>query len=112
MDNAPIHLSASCGEIPIRRLPPYSPFLNPIENAFSVFKLKLRADLRLDSNVDLLSSIPAGVSVSEHRIGVLRDLARDILENQETVSGPKVEHMCQHVMRYMHRCLALADIIV
>lgn len=112
MDNAPIHGSASCCEFPIQKLPAYSPFLNPIENAFSVFKLKLRAELREDSNINLLSSVPTGMSLAEHRMRVLHDLAKTTLEDQETVSGSKVENMCQHVMRYMHRCLALADIIV
>ena len=53
MDNAPVHHGAvsECDddEISVKFLPPYSPFLNPIENAFGVFKLKLRAVLREDS---------------------------------------------------------------
>ena len=60
----------------------------------------------------MIASVPVGLSTAEHRIRVLHDLATGILEDQETVSSSNVDHMCTHVMRYMHRCLALADIIV
>ena len=45
MDNAPFHNGATCGNCAIRYLPPYSPFLNPIENCFSIFKSKIREQL-------------------------------------------------------------------
>lgn len=38
-DNAPVLRGAVCGAHDVRFLPAYSPFLNPIENAFGVFKL-------------------------------------------------------------------------
>ena len=44
MDNAPVHRGV-CEAFPdlnIKFLPPYSPFLNPIENCFSVFKSSLK----------------------------------------------------------------------
>ena len=40
MDNAPIHnnMAETYPDVQFRYLPPYSPFLNPIENMFSVLK--------------------------------------------------------------------------
>ena len=40
MDNAPVHngVQEIYPDIQVKYLPPYSPFLNPIENCFSVFK--------------------------------------------------------------------------
>ena len=47
MDNAPIHngIQEIYPEVPIKFLPPYSPFLNPIENCFSVLKTYLKQHL-------------------------------------------------------------------
>lgn len=112
VDNAPVHNGAFCDNIPIKFLPPYSPFLNPIENAFSVFKLKVRALLREDNTNQRLSAIPSGRSIAEHRISVLHDLASTAIEDQETLSGEKITNMCSHVMQYMHRCFAMADIVM
>ena len=76
-------------------LPAYSPFLNPIENCFSVFKLKVRATLPEEAVVHRLAEIPAGVSGAEHRL-VLFEEARTILDDQQTIDGDKVAnvHMC------------------
>lgn len=112
MDNAPVHNGAYCGDIPVKFLPPYSPFLNPIENAFSVFKLKIRAVLRQDETLERLAEVPQGRSVAEHRISVLHELATTIIEDQETLSSDKITHMCTHVMQYMHRCFIMADIVM
>ena len=110
LDNAPVHNGAFCDDIEIRFLPPYSPFLNPIENVFSTFKLKIRALLREDGTVQRLAAAPQGQSIAEHRMSVLKDLATTTIEDQDTLSGEKVTHMCTHVMQYMHRCFAMADI--
>ena len=95
----------------MKYLPPYSPFLNPIENCFSVFKLKLREVLREEVTVNRLLDMPVGISVAEHRLEVLHSEAAMILEDMETVSGAKVANMCGHVMTYMHRCSTRRDII-
>ena len=112
LDNAPVHRGAVCGEALVKFLPAYSPFLNPIENCFSVFKLKLREVLREDQVMNRISAVPAGVSVTEHRIRVLHDLAANVLDDQSTISGLKVANMTSHVMTYMHRCSISADITV
>ena len=94
-----MHRGAVCGEALVKFLPAYSPFLNPIENCFSVFKLKLREVFREDQVMNRISAVPAGVSVTEHRIRVLHDLAANVLDDQSTISSHKVTnmfHQCGH----------------
>ena len=47
MDNAPVHNGATmlCDNHRIRKLPAYSPFLNPVENAFSAVKADVKRQL-------------------------------------------------------------------
>ena len=111
MDNAPVHNGATCGDVAVKFLPPYSPFLNPIENCFSLFKVKLREVLREEAVISQIVNVPIGISVAEHRLQVLQSEAVKILEDMETISGAKVTNMCNHVMTYMHRCSTRSDIM-
>lgn len=62
MDNVAFHKSPICTELiisaghDIKFLPPYSPFLNPIENLFSQVKQNVRSS-RPNNEADLFSSI-------------------------------------------------------
>ena len=49
MDNAPCHSNVSVDNdaLDIKYLPPNSPFLNPIENCFSVFKADMKQRLNM-----------------------------------------------------------------
>ena len=87
MDNALVHRGATCGNCEVRFLPPYRPFLNLIENAFGVFKLKVRDVLREDETKQRLDEIPPGVSAAEHRIRVLYQVSCTILDDQITISS-------------------------
>ena len=89
MDNAPVHNGAACEDAEVKYLPPYSPFLNPVENCFSVFKLKLREVLREEIVVDRIADVPVGISAAEHRLQVLHCESTKILEDMETISGAK-----------------------
>ena len=93
MDNAPVHRGALCGEARIKFLPAYSPFLNPIENCFSIFKMKVRETLLEDDTVQRLVAVPPAVAVATHRLEVLRDISSTILIDQSTISGEKVTNM-------------------
>lgn len=73
--------------------------------------MKVRAILREDDTATLISNVPPNLSTAEHRLRVLQNLTAEILEDQETISGTTVEHMCRRVMRYMHRSIALIDIV-
>ena len=56
-DNAPSHQNieegTAIGTLPTKRLPKYSPFLNPFENAFSAWKASLKALLSANQHVFL-----------------------------------------------------------
>ena len=91
MDNAPVHRAAvgevTKGHIQVRFLPAYSSFLNPIENAFSVFKLKVRELLREDNIINTINNVPNHLSNAEHRIRVLLQVSHSVIEDQETISA-------------------------
>ena len=112
LDNAPVHKGATCGNARVKFLPAYSPFLNPIENCFSVLKLKLPEELRKDETVQLLIHGPPGISRAEHHLRVLNNLSTTILDDQNTISGLKVANMAGNVMTYMHRCSTQQDIVL
>ena len=112
LDNAPVHRGATCGDAIVKFLPAYSPFLNPIENCFSVLKLKIREELRTDEIVQQLTTIPPNLSRAEHRIRVLNNLSTRILDDQDTINGQKVTNMAAHIMTYMHRCSTQQDILL
>ena len=112
LDNAPVHRGAVCGDHEVKFLTAYSPFLNPIENAFAVFKLKVREVLREERTVQRLQAVQHGVTLAEHRLRVLQDISVVILEDQDTISGQKVQNMCANVMQCMHRCSTMVDIHV
>ena len=66
MDNAPAHLGAELADSdlhPVRRLAPHSPFLNPIDNMFSVFKAG--SEQRLSDVQDRLDDRAAALA-AEH----------------------------------------------
>ena len=51
LDNAPCHsnIDQDFPEVEIKYLPPYSPFLNPIENSFSVLKSAIKRHLQFNA---------------------------------------------------------------
>lgn len=111
MDNAPVHRGAACGDTRPRFLPPYSPFLNPIENCFSVIKMKIRELLREKDVQNRISTVPVGMTAAHHRQKVLHSLCTSVLEDGVSITGDVVANMAEHVMRYMHRCSTRQDII-
>ena len=68
------------------------------------------AELREESNLQRISNVPTNLSQAEHRLRVLNGMAREIIEDQITLSGAKVDSMTTHVMRYIHRCFAKGNI--
>ena len=72
LDNAPCHsrINESFEYLQIRFLSPHSPFLNPIEECFSVFKSYLKQhlnDVSLANLNDPAAAARAGVSMYERR---------------------------------------------
>ena len=111
MDNAPVHRGASCGDSMLRYLPPYSPFLNPIENCFSVIKMKIRELLREEAVQRRISTVPIGMTAAHHRQTILHNLCTSVLQDGVSITGDVVANMAEHVMTYMHRCSTRQDII-
>ena len=111
MDNAPIHngISTDCPNLEIRFLPPFSsPFLNPIENSFSVFKSDLKHQLQSDDNECSTTSARAlGMSVAALREVVL---LRVIEAAVPTLTREIVAAQYSHANRYLTKCIQLQDI--
>jgi hypothetical protein len=95
MDNAPIHRSTEVAELITSRgykcmyLPPYSPFLNPIEEMWSKIKFGVRRDELTDK--DLL--IPR------------------IQEAAKQVTISDCEGWIRHSMSFFSKCLAIEEML-
>ncbi|KAH6921095.1 hypothetical protein HPB50_027912 [Hyalomma asiaticum] len=77
-DNAPAHNRADQADLAsskdsIKRLPPYSPFFNPIEEVFAKFKGIVKEYLSDRSDEELAT--PQGVTKKEHRRSLLVNAA-------------------------------------
>ena len=140
MDNAPCHQRA---EMPdenrhmVRELPPYSPVMNPIEEAFSALKAAIKARLnepdiqqqlmdprghvQQQVNAFMKSHVTCAVHVGcmllfkvtllECRMRILQDLAREVLDNREAVNAEKCTAFNRHMMTDLPRCLNGDDIL-
>lgn len=77
-DNAPAHRRAEEASLQthhsIRRLPPYSPMFNPIEELFSKFKSAIKRQLQ--ERREEIATIPQGITMKDHRHRILLECAR------------------------------------
>lgn len=110
MDNAPAHRNAEMPDHPVRMLPPHSPFLNPIENVFSMYKADLKHRLvqvqqRLDDRTAALAAGHRGLT--SWRSAILEDLAHQAVT---TVTRDKVSAAYRHSNTFLAACLAREDI--
>ena len=113
LDNATVHKGATIRKEmhAIQFLPAYSPFLNPIENAFSCLKAAIKAEIR-ERMQDLVAPQPApAVSLATHRLQILRDIGTRLIEDRHTISPVKCANMVRHVLTYMAPCLARDNIL-
>nr|XP_054934453.1 uncharacterized protein LOC129388337 [Dermacentor andersoni] len=83
-DNAPAHRRAeevllATTEHSVKRLPPYSPFFNPIEEVFSKFKAGVKAFLA--ERRDRLFMTPPGISKKQHRRALLVEAAGESMQH-------------------------------
>ena len=108
-DNAPCHRNIESRELPgiypVKRLPKYSPFLNPIENAFSAWKQAIKNDLSREQH--LFINAPRfdrnGLTIGEYRFLLLKNI---IERCSATVTVAKCVEWQNHTMVYIPRCLA------
>ena len=110
MDNAPVH-NGIVEEFPamtIKMLPPYSPFLNPIENCFSVFKTFLKQYLSTETmRCTSERARQQGTTVVLLRESVLREAIAVAIPQ---VTRSVVERTYGHANTYLTRCLQGEDI--
>ncbi|KAH7959765.1 hypothetical protein HPB49_013692 [Dermacentor silvarum] len=72
-------LDNATSEHSMKRLPPYSPFFNPIEEVFSKFKTGVKTFLAERQN-DLYTT-PPGISKKQHRRALLVEAAGESMQH-------------------------------
>lgn len=110
-DNAPCHnIQEANYNITLRRLPPWSPQLNPIEQAFSVFKHYLKGRIAetafVQESLDQTLATQAGLSLHSWRLRLLEREARVSLEE---VTAAKCRQFFHSSLSCMHKALAYND---
>ena len=116
MDNAPCHrnieqLVSMTDNQEIKKLPPWSPFLNPIENCFSVMKASAKQQIalaqpRLNSRE---AAAAAGCSMTAWRNRLLHEI---ILASMDAITQEKVANEYQFANWFVPACAAGEDILV
>ena len=112
-DNAPSHSNVedASGLISIKRLPKYSPFLNPIEMAFSSSKAAIKRELA--SKQDLFINIPEtqlqGRSLKLYRFEMVK---KKFVEGQAVIiDTAKCKEWHNNAMTFIPRCIVEAEIL-
>ena len=105
-DNAPCHRRALQANIPetvtLRWLPPYSPFLNIVENAISKWKAVVKRNLA-EIRDDLL------IQPHEQRFA---DLGQICEQNARMVTPEDARGYFRHLQTYLPNCLLRHDILM
>ena len=93
----------------LKRLPKYSPFLNPAENAISCWKAEFKKQIsqRQREFIDISDEMRNGRTLNDYRF----EKIRDILEISKGVITPeKCRAWENNVLTYLPRCLAFDNI--
>ena len=114
LDNAPIHRPADAAGVfegGLRRhrfLPPYSQFLNPIEEAFNTLKMAIKHELRMRrAEILAIQSLPWGQK-SVRRRQILREA---LVPSIPEVTLNKCSAFYGHMLTFYVPCLAMQDIL-
>ena len=109
MDNARPHLRPSVPEtfenIEVIHLPPYSPFLNPVEHAISCYKAAIKrciSQQHWQRSISLTAAQEAGVSYQRFRLNRLTEVARECISE---VTPIKCLHWYNHTYSFLARCI-------
>ena len=118
MDNAPVHNGATmrCNNHRIRKLPAYSPFLNPVENAFSAVKADVKRqlnepDMQLQIQ-DRDAARAAGLNLQQHRLQIVNNIVINALEHGDAVTPQKTDSWFQHTYSYLAACVRQDNILM
>ena len=105
-DNARAHMQARNLELPegfnIKYLPPYSPFLNICENAFSIWKQALKTRLAEVREQTLDQTF-------DERMATLTQLA---VQETIVVTEGKMDGTFRHMQSYMPLCFGREDVLM
>ena len=96
------------GRIELKILPPYSPFLNPVELAHSAFKSAVKRQLSNPEVQRELAVPPPDMTAVQWRLMVLQRCGEIAMDD---VTPLKCVHWYQHTLRFIPRCLANEDIV-
>lgn len=104
-DNAPAHRRAENASLPgncsVRWLPPYSPFLNIVENCFSQWKSAIKRDLA--ATREHILQMPFA-----ERMQTLAQLA----EQHAIISAENAASYFRHLQSYLPACMTRNDILM
>ena len=114
MDNAPCHrrMDIEFPRLAIKFLPPYSPFLNPIEECFSVFKAYLKHrlnDISAGNLDDRAAARREGLPQCQRRQQRLRAAVTDTLD--PSLTREVVTANYRHSNSFLVACLQEQDIM-
>lgn len=110
LDNAPVHrgMNELFPDLNFKFLPPHSPFLNPIENCFSVLKCRLKQHLNsFAGTCNAAAARRAGVTLRTFREN---HLVSRLEESLEVINAELVDKNCRYSNRYLMKCLSREDI--
>lgn len=99
MDNASIHSQAVIDHdlVTVKKLPPYSPFLNIVENFFSIWKAGVKR--RLAENNEAFIALPHG-----ERMAHLATIAEVAIEDLSiTHAHTAFQHLCGRLPECFNR---------
>ena len=95
----------------IRTLPPYSPFLNPVEQAHSCFKAAIGRQLTTTAVQNELPDDTARQALSLTQTAWRARILLHIVNSaMGEITQPKCSHWCRRVDRFLPASLAHADI--
>ena len=107
-DGAPAHGGAAdpTNDIHVKILPPYSPFLNPVEQAISCLKANIKGDIscphiQIRMN-DRQAARNAQVLLGEFRKQILIAVAE---RNMHCITVAKCAARARHMQTYLPRCM-------
>lgn len=109
IDNVSSHNDAEDYEVPdsvtIRRLPPYSPFLTPVENAISCWKAAVKRELAAHQQLFIAPTAEqlGGRTMTAHR---KETLVAMVQQTAHCVTADKCNAWFNHIFTYVPRCLA------
>lgn len=110
MDNAPCHadVDEEFEGHHVRKIPPYSPFLNPIENCFSSLKANVKRQLNnVVERCDLRAAQRHGVTLRAYRENML---LRMITTAIPRIDAPMCSANYRHSDTFLRKCLTRDDI--